>query len=129
MISNDELRPARLMHAPAKRTQRSLAAQQIGRSRGTERNQHLRPNHVDLPEEELQTGIGLNRLRSPVTRRTAFDDVSDVDILALQSHRRDHVIEQLSRPAHERPPLRVLIRAWPLADKHQPRIRITLTEN
>ncbi len=84
----------------------------------------------DLPEQELPAGLHLVRLRRPVLRRAALDDVADVDVLAadrdpfLGGCSVDHLGEQLARATDERQALRVFVRARALANEHQPRLRI-----
>jgi hypothetical protein len=56
--------------------------------------------------------------RRPVARRTPEHGVGDQHA-ALQLCRREHPVQQLARPAHERGALRVLFRTRALADHHQ----------
>ena len=74
-------------------------------------------------------GVGLDRLGNPILRRSAFDDVRDVDLIAAQAHGVDHVVEQLAGAADERQALRVLIGARTFADEHQPRVRVAVAED
>ena len=71
----------------------------------------------------------LVRLGIAVARRTALDHVGDVDLVARQVHRLDHLRQQLARAADERDPLDVLVGARRLADEHQIGVRIADAEH
>ena len=51
------------------------------------------------------------RFRFAVLRRTAFDDVGDIHLLAPETHGGNHVVQQLSCAAHEGEPLGIFIGA------------------
>ena len=58
---------------------------------------------------------GFFRQRVAVLRRTALDAVGDVDARAVEPDHREHIVEELARPADERLALLVLVRARGLA--------------
>src|SRR5258708_35758712 len=68
-------------------------------------------------------------LRRAIARRTALDDVRDVNVLTPQPHRLDHVIEQLAGAADERFALRVFVRPWAFTHEHQFSAGIANPEN
>src|SRR5437660_774448 len=61
-----------------------------------------------------------------VERRPALDRVADVDVLARQVDRGQHLVEQLAGAADERAPELVLGLARPFADDHQRRAGVAL---
>ena len=79
---------------------------------------------LDLAEEERLAGGDFVGLGVPVLRRTALDDVGDVDVFAREADRLDHLRQQLAGAPDERDPLDVFIAARRLADEHEPRVRI-----
>ncbi len=102
--------------------------QQLRRGR-PQGDDDTRPDRLDLPEQERRAGRDLVRLRVAILRRPALDDVGDVDLLALETDRADHLVELLPGAADERLALRVLVGARPLADEHQVGVRIADTEH
>ena len=72
----------------------------------------------DAAERCGDLGTGLRRA---IARRTALDHIGDIDLLALETHGRNHVVEQLPGAAHKGQSLRVLVGSGPFAHKHQPR--------
>jgi hypothetical protein len=52
---------------------------------------HARLNDGDLLAQELFAGLDLVGLRVAILRRTAFDDVADVDLGAFVAHGLDHL--------------------------------------
>src|SRR5262245_2519385 len=107
MERGNELRAAIVMHAAAQPRDRIERAQQRARGERAERDDHLRLDGVDLLEQERFAGLDLVLLRIAIARRTALDDVRDVDILAPQPDRLDDLREQLARGADERKALDV----------------------
>ena len=49
-------------------------------------NDHLGPDGDNLLFQEGQAGLNFIRLRVPVRRRPAFDDVGDIVILPSETH-------------------------------------------
>src|SRR5262249_44843940 len=92
--------------------------QRLG-GRPAERADQLRFDRVDLAPQERLAGIDFVRFRLPVLRRPTLYDVGDVYLLARQMNRLQDLSKELSRPAHERDPLRVFIGSRPFADQHQ----------
>ena len=98
------------------------------RRSGAQRDDHFGLDCCDLPHQKRRTGFAFVALRLPVSGRTALYDVRDVNILAAQAHRLDHVVQQLPRAADERFPLRVFIRAGAFAHEYQFGVRIADAE-
>ncbi len=123
-----------LVEPSPQRGDRRLAPQERPRREGAERDDHLRADDLDLPEQESLAGRDLLRLRVAVPGRTALDDVRDVDLLAAElaaadDHRLDHLRQELARPPDERQSLGVLVGPGPLADEHQRRRRVPRSEH
>src|SRR5580765_4655349 len=98
---------------------RGIDREKILRRDGTKGHHDFRLDHRDLPHEKWRAGITLVSLRSAVPRWTALHNVRDVDLFALQAHRLDHVVQQLSGAANERLSLHVFVGSWTFADKHE----------
>ncbi len=60
---------------------------------------------------------------------TALHDVTDVHVLPLQSHRLNHLGQQLPRAADKRNSLLVFIRAGSFANKNQPGLGISVSKH
>ena len=93
MVGHNQLGPAELVHASAQPGERLSLPQQIRGRRRAQRHNHLRPHHLNLLVQELHAGVGLVRLRRAIPRWPAFHNVGNVDLFALQPHRRDHVVQ------------------------------------
>ncbi len=87
------------------------------------------PDEIDLAVEERLAGRDLVRLRIPVLRRPALDDVGDVDVRALELNGLDDLREQLPGASDERLAEAVLVGARRLAHEHQFRLRIADAED
>src|SRR5579863_3190075 len=119
MISNGQLGAPKIKPASAKLGHRRIYREQCFRRNCTERDKCFRFDGGDLPHQKWRASLALLTLRRPVSRRTAFDNVRNVNIFSPQAHSLDHVIEQLSGAPHERLTLHVFIRAGSFADKHE----------
>ena len=80
----------------AARSDRASCSSVCARERA-ERDDHLRLDDVDLPEQERLARRDLVRLRIAVLRRPALDHVGDVDVVARQLDRLDDLRQQLAR--------------------------------
>ena len=77
-------------------------------------------NEIDLFLEKRLAGRDLVRLGIAIFRRPAFDDIGDIDVLALEPHAfGDDIGEQLAGPADERLALQIFVTPRPFADEHQ----------
>ena len=75
-----------------------------------------------LPEP-VRAGLLLRVQRIPVLGRAAFDDVGDVDVLLpVQIDDLQHLVQQLSAPAHKGLSLEILVLSRTLADEHDLRV-------
>ena len=79
--------------------------------------------------QERRAGRDLLRLGVAVSRGPALHDVADVDLLARETHRLEHLREELARAADEGLALLVLLLARPLADEHEARLRAAGAED
>src|SRR5438093_899020 len=70
----------------------------------THREDHLRLQQVDLPEQIGRAGRGFVVLRRAVLGRAALHHVTDEDLLALHVDRREDLGQQLAGLTHERAP-------------------------
>ena len=119
MKRRDQLRAAVLEHAASKPRNRIERPQQRLRAELAERDDHLRLDDVDLPEEERLAGLDFVRLGIPVLGRAALDDVGDVDVLALERDGFDDLRQELPRAADERKALLIFVASRSFADEHQ----------
>ena len=76
-------------------------------------------NQADLLPKNRFAGFHLCGFRIPVIRRTAFEDIGDVDLFPIEIDRLENLGQQLSGRTYERQPLGILIRTRRLADQHQ----------
>ena len=90
---------------------------------------HPRLDQVDLALEIGPTGIDLLRLRVPVPRRPALQDIRDEDVLPLQPDPLQQLREEAAGPADEREALAILLGAGGLAHEHQVRVRVAGSED
>src|SRR5207237_10450564 len=100
---------------------RLLAQERLSRELA-ERDDRLRLHRDELPLEERLAGEQLVGLGIAVVRRAALDGVADIDVLAPQAHRLDHLRQQLPWLAHDRVALQVLLLAPRLPHDHQARL-------
>jgi len=103
--------------------------QQILGGDRSERNHNFGLDYSDLAHQEWRAGVTLVAFGRAVARGTALDHVRDVDFLARQSHRFDHVVEQLTGSAHKGFALRIFVGAGAFADEHQLGFRIAYPED
>jgi hypothetical protein len=89
--------------------------------RRPERDDHLRLESHELLLQVRHAREHLLGLRLAVVRRPALHDVADVDLVAVETHRADHLVEQLARLADERKALLVLVGAGPLSHEAESR--------
>ena len=94
-----------------------------------EADQKAGADEGDLLLQPWKTGILLIRQRIPVFRRTAFDDIGDLDVFSAEIEHGQHVVEQISGPADERDSLQVLLFAGPFSHKHQLCVLVADAEN
>src|SRR5207245_690556 len=64
-----------------------------------------------------------------IFRRAALDDVTDVNVFALQAHGFDHLREELSGAPDKGKALGIFIRARSLSDKNKLGFGISVAEN
>src|SRR5206468_644009 len=69
------------------------------------------------------------RSRFAISGRATFNDVQDKDLLALQSHPRDHLVQQITGAADERAALEVFVFAGAFADEHNLGVGIAFAED
>jgi hypothetical protein len=103
--------------------------EQVLQGDGAQRADRFGPNRPDLPLEVRQAGRGFLRKGGPVPRRTALDDVGDVDALARKAEACDPLVEPPPGGPHERLSLPVFLLPGSLADEHQPGAGVAHPEN
>lgn len=106
-----------------------LRLQQGLRREGPEGHKQPRLYQGDLTDEVGLTVGDLILFGVAVIGGTAFNDIGDVDVLALHANRLDNSRQQLTGPSNERLPLEIFIPPRRLADKHQLRMRIADTKD
>src|SRR5689334_6483741 len=95
----------------------------------SERADHERLDQLDLAREVGLARLDLLGLRIAVARGAALQHVRDEHVVALQLDLRQQLVEQLSRRAHERLALLVLVEAGRLAHEHQVGIGVAGAED
>src|SRR5215469_7006535 len=97
--------------------------QRLG-SHSAEGHDCLGLDDLDLAKQVGRAGFAFFALGGAIARGTALDDVGDVNVLAAESHRLDHVIQQLSGATDEWLALYVFVGTGSFADEHQISARI-----
>src|SRR5215467_12267407 len=92
-------------------------------------NDHFRRDHFELPEQKWRTGGDFVFFGRAILRRTAFHDVANVDIFALQTHSFDHLSEKSSGAAYKGQTLRVFVGARTFSHKNQLGFGISVAED
>ncbi len=92
---------------------------EVLRCAAAKRNDDFGLHEIELRHQEARTGFGLARQRCSVVGRSALDDIADVNAVPVVAHRRDHAVEQLTRPPHEGEPLLIFVEARSLSDEYQ----------
>ncbi len=129
MISHGKLGTAKIKPASAKFRHRRVDRQQCFCGDRPQRDYRFRFDGCDLPHQKWRASLALITLRRAVSRRTALDNVCNVNIFPTQAHRLDHVIEQLTGTAHEWLALHIFIRSRSFSDKHEISFRIAHAEH
>jgi hypothetical protein len=104
-------------------------AEEVGGGGGSEGDDDLGADDVDLFEEKGRAGVGLDGLGSAVGRGAAFDDVGDVDLVAAQAHGGDHVVEELAGLADEGDAGGILVGAGAFADEEEAGVGVAVAED
>src|SRR5262249_10196633 len=86
------------------------------KSCGTQADDHLRLDRVELAKKKRRTGGDLVWFGLAISWRAALDDVADVDVSPLEAHSFDHLCQEFSGASDEGQALRVFIGAWAFAD-------------
>src|SRR5579864_2522010 len=105
-----------------------LGSQNRLRGGGAEGADGLGADRQELAKQELAANLHFIRLWGSIFRRPGLDDVADIDVFPLERDALfmgspfNHLREELSGPADERQPLRVLVGPRAFTYKHQPRL-------
>jgi hypothetical protein len=114
----------REQHAPALAQDRAVdlrdlrAVREVAERMAAERHDQARTDQGELDLQPRHVVGHLVGTRIAVAGRAGLDDVGDVDLLAIEPGRRQQLVQQPPRAAHERPALLVLAGAGRLADDH-----------
>src|SRR5215469_12170800 len=122
MIRNDErhMQLAEGVYRPTQPRERCVGSEQVLGGDTPDREHDLGLQQRDLPQQVGQARGDLVRPGIPVVRRTALEDVGNVDIApAIETDGSQHGVKQLTGGPHERFTAAVFFRARRLAD-HQP---------
>jgi hypothetical protein len=84
---------------------------------------------LHLSAEVVDTGILLSGQRIAVFWGTAFEDVCDINVLAVDIHGVKKFIEELSRSAYEGSAAQILLLAGSFAHEHKVGIFVANAEN
>src|SRR5205807_1571191 len=96
--------------------------QEVHRGGASQRADAARCDELDLSFEVLAAKFGFIALRRAIAGRAAFEDVADVNVLALEAHGADDPGQELPCLADKRLALGVFIGAWRFADEANRRI-------
>ena len=119
MIGGEKRHAAKFEPLAAETRNGLLCAEQGLERDGAKANNDLRMDDVELAKKERRAGFDFVGLGRAIFRRTAFDNVADVDILAAETHGFDHLREQFSGAADERQALDIFIVARAFADENE----------
>jgi hypothetical protein len=89
----------------------------------------LRTNGVKLTPKKRTTTFNLIRLRIAVSRRSAFDHVTNVDLISPPSHGCDDFVEQLASGAYKRATQPVLFLPGSFPYQYYSCCRVSLSKN
>jgi len=107
----------------------AVGLQQCLKRGGTEADDHFGFDRIELAKQKRRTGRDFIRFGLTITGRTAFDDIADVNVGALQTHGFDHLREKFAGAADERKALGVFIGAGALADENELGFRAAVAED
>ena len=116
--------PSYSFHGAAQPRDGRVRAQQALRGELAERDDHARADGGELLLEERLALGDLVGLGVAVARRAALQDVADVDVVAAEAHRLDHLGQQLAGGADERLAGAIFVGARRLADEDQRRVGV-----
>lgn len=104
--------------------------EQVLRRHVAEGHDDLRVDGTDLFLHEADAGFDLVWFGIAVPRRAAFDDVADVDVLALQLHALDNDVRQeLAGLSDKGSGLLVFFKARPFTDEYDRGLRVPFAED
>ena len=129
MIGGDQFRAAEIDPLAAEARDALRGLQKRLRGAGPEATDHFRANRVELAKQIGRAGGDFVVLGQAIFRRPAFHDVADVDVLAAQTHRLDHLREQFSGAADERFALNIFVVPRAFTDEHELGLRIPDAED
>jgi len=103
--------------------------QEVLRGHTPERDDEPGLDDVELLEQIGNAGLHFVRLGVAIVRRTALENVGDVDVLALEVDGLEDLVQQLAHRADEGLALEILVAARGLAHQHQCRVGIAHPED
>ena len=119
MVGGDEFGALEIEPSSAEARNALCGLQQSLRGATAEATDDFRADHGELAEQIRRAGGNLVFFREAIFGWAAFDDVTDVNILAAEAHGLDHLREQLPGSADERFALLVFIAPRTFTDKHE----------
>ncbi len=128
MICGQQLDAVVLMESPPEPGDGCRGLEQRLGGKFTEGADKVGLDRRKLALQEGQAGLDLIGFGVPVSRRPAFDDIADVNLVAVQFDGFDNSREQLPGGTDEWPALPVLLETRALADKDQFGLGIALPE-
>ena len=124
MVGDDERDAAVIMRPTPQIRHGPLVLQECVGSRQSEGKDHSWFDQLDLLLKVWLAGIRFLLKRLPVVRRSALEDVTDVDVFALDLHSFEDLGQQLTCSANEGQALGIFISAWSFTNDHEIGIRI-----
>jgi hypothetical protein len=94
-----------------------------------EANDDLRSHQTHLFAKEVDAGILLCGERIAILGRTAFENVRDINVLALDVNRVKETVEKLTRATDEGSTRKILLLTGCFADEHKVGLSVARAEN
>lgn len=117
------------MHRRAQGRQGSVCPQQGLRCDSSERQNYFRLQQRQLPVQIWFALLDFGGERVPIAGRAAFENVADKNILALELHGFENLVQQLPSATDEGFSLSVFFRTWGLTDENDIGSGISDTED
>ena len=129
MIGGHEFAGAKVEPLSAELGNSAIGFQERFCGDGAEANNDCGRDDVELAQKKRRTGADFVFFGRAIFRRTAFHDVANVNIFALQAHGFDHLRKKLSGAPDKWEALGVFISARAFSNKNEFGFGISVTED
>lgn len=117
MDGSNRFGASKLVELPMNFCDPLLDAEHRPRGGSTQAADQARLNRFDLAEEKRRASGDFIRFGGSIARGPAFDDIADVNVLALNLDKLQHLVQELPGPSHKRQSLFIFVGAWPFTNK------------